>query len=213
MQTLNTPPHIGDLATINPICKAILWDMDGTIMETEVLHISATTNLIKEMSPTSIVDKNEIEEICTGNTDQVIYELLCSKKLVTGSLDDFMDRKNRILTEMLQTTDKNSIFNPEISTFMKEAQKAGIAQAVVTSSEKAITHELLDYLELKTFFNFIITREDTNENKPSPMPYNKAISMLNLNDENIVIFEDSVVGLQAANSTEASVCEAKWYNP
>jgi HAD superfamily hydrolase (TIGR01509 family) len=212
MQILETTPNINNLEDINPECKAILWDMDGTIMETEVLHINSTKALINEMSPNNKLSDEEIEVICTGNTDQVIFQLLEKKDIITKTLEEFIDQKNLILGKMLKLVDKNTIFNPEISKFMKAAQDKGIAQAVVTSSEKEVTHDLLDFLELKPYFNFIITREDTDENKPSPMPYNKAISMLSLEDKDVVIFEDSVVGLKAANSTNASVCHAKWYN-
>ena len=211
MQVLKNTPDFNNIKHLHPEVKAILWDMDGTIMETEELHILATIDLLKVSEPDSQISYKEAEQICMGNTDKMIYDILVQNYALKMTLDDFINTKNLLLSKMLTTIDKNSIFKSEIYQFMQMAFEAGIPQAVVTSSEKQITHELLEFLDLKKFFKFILTREDTVENKPSPMPYNTAIAKLGLKDQDTIIFEDSTTGLAAARSTGASVFQAKWY--
>lgn len=212
MHQLSKVPNINDLNEINPTCKAILWDMDGTIMETEVLHITSLYELLKTKHPDNQIELKTIEEVCYGQTDPKILDSFQEKGYLTDlTITAFIEAKDKIIEDLLSKTQIERIFNVQIRNFMVSVNQLGIKQAVVTSSEKNITHILLKHLGILEFFEFIITREDTSENKPSPMPYVTAMKKLDLEARHIVIFEDSTLGLQAALNSKAPFCRAKWY--
>ena len=106
----------------------------------------------------------------------------------------------------------SELIHSEVLRFLNEAQSKKIRQALVTSSEKETVHNLLSHLKLVDYFELIITREDTTENKPSPTPYLHAIESLGLQVHDIIIFEDSDVGLSAAKDSQAIYCHACWYD-
>lgn len=212
MQTFNKIPRVSDLQVLNPKCRAVLWDMDGTIMETEQLHTKATINLLDRLCEQKITDQ-EVHLICMGNTDQVIHQTLQEMGLISVDGVKFIELKNDELAHMLKSIARKDIFNEDVLALMRELKENGLSQVVVTSSEKLITKRLLDYLELSELFEFVITREDTTENKPSPQPYTTALSKLMLSADQAIIFEDSTVGLSAAVASEAVVCHAQWYTP
>lgn len=212
MHKLNRVPNIQDLQSFNPLCKAILWDMDGTIMETEALHIKSTQQLLEQNHKSVPLLATEIENICYGQTDPKILQALQSKKLLENmSLEEFIKQKNTLIGKLLYITPTATIFNNEVGEFIKLAAKNGIKQVIVTSSEKDITIIFLKFLELIDYFEFIMTREDTLENKPSPLPYTTAMKKLGLQPENVFIFEDSTLGLEAALNSLAPYCKAEWY--
>ena len=66
-------------------------------------------------------------------------------------------------------------------------------------------------MKLTRLFDIIITREDTEKSKPGPMPYTFCFSKLNLKSDEAVLFEDSVVGLAAANAASRNVFKVEWY--
>ncbi len=213
MHQLSQVPNINDLNEINPTCKAILWDMDGTIMETEILHITSLYELLRINHPENQIDLKTIEEICYGQTDPKILGSFQEKGYLQElSVADFIAIKDKILEDLLGKTQIERIFNVQVRNFMASVNQLGIKQAVVTSSERNITHILLKHLGIIDFFEFIITREDTSENKPSPMPYLTAMNKLDMEARHIVIFEDSALGLQAALDSKAPFCKAKWYS-
>ena len=69
---------------------------------------------------------------------------------------------------------------------------------VVTSTTRERAHFLLKFLELDSYFDVIVTRDDVKDTKPAPKPYLKALEDLGVGNEGAVAFEDTVKGLTAA---------------
>ena len=75
---------------------------------------------------------------------------------------------------------------------------------IVTSSNKSSATEIINKTGLSDYISVLITSEDTLKHKPSPEPYLKAIELLSVNDDKIVIFEDSYSGYTSARNTNIS---------
>ncbi len=83
----------------------------------------------------------------------------------------------------------------EFLDFLKlENKKLG----VVTSTSRERAYFLLKFLEIDSYFDVIVTRDDVKDTKPAPEPYLKALEILETNNEAAVAFEDTVKGLTAA---------------
>lgn len=213
MHVLNKVINFQQLKTIYPDTKAILWDMDGTIMETEQVHATAFINLLAEHGVEQSTQITEIKNTCIGMTDLQVLEQLHIRGLFTQfDQKSFLAHKNMHLMTLVKDLKKEEIFSNQILSLLKEIKSLNIPQAIVTSSEKDITDYLLSFLELTHFFDFIITREDVEFNKPHPMPYLHAIEKLKIDRKYITIFEDSNTGLQAAKDSGANVFHVKWYS-
>ena len=213
MQVLNHVPNLAQLLAFNPNTKAFLWDMDGTIMETEALHTLATLQILKKYHPTLKFSFNQIEEISYGESDPAILSHFHRRGLLSIlDIPSFIQLKNQMIISILKEFDAKQIFLQEIRDLMDSIQQAGLKQMVVTSSEKTITYALLNFLGLDRLFCHILTREDTLENKPSPMPYLTAMEYLNCTNNEVIIFEDSPKGLAAAEASRAFFLQANWYN-
>lgn len=214
MQEMISIPHLQQLRTLFPDFECILWDMDGTIMKTEPLHINATVEILNHYAAQGpYLTYSEVEDICTGTTDAGILELLQKQGILqTINLDLFIQMKSTYIEALLPSLEMNNIFNIGIQILMKKAKEHNIKQAVVTSSEYSVTHALINYLNLGEYFEFIITRADTVLNKPHPEPYILAMDKLNTTSDKCLIFEDSKTGLLAAKASKAHVIKACWYN-
>ncbi|MCO4753130.1 MAG: HAD family phosphatase [Bacteriovoracaceae bacterium] len=205
-------PAITDIFGLHATPKACLFDMDGTLMDTEILHAQALYELVQKHHPDTLT-KEELLELCLGQTDDFIFERLrdrdCFKSFDNKSLEQF---KLDAFLKLLNKTPVSSIFLPQIKNLLEELKSANIRLALVTSSDRESAMALLKLLEIDTYFELFITKEDTELNKPHPEPYLKAYRDLNEAAENCVIFEDSPTGLQAAQTAAPrAIIKAGWY--
>lgn len=212
MQVFETFPSLKDLLKVNPALKYILWDMDGTIMKTEPFHTKATCELIKHYNPSAKFSYEEIDHISLGVTDETCLKKLIEQKFLSPiSLEEFIKTKDHFFEQVLQKTSPEQICAIEIQKLIASANEQGIKQAIVTSSEKALTLLLLDFLNISHKFSFILTREDTAKNKPDPLPYLTAMKKFDAKREECLILEDSPSGLAAAKASQIEYIQAKWY--
>ena len=212
MHKMTNVPNYQELRELVPELKYVLWDMDGTIMETEKFHINSTLEILKELSPESKLTLKEIERFCIGTTDhKILSQIQETGALLKISPHDFIEKKNIVIENYLKEIKNKEIFNPKVGTLIQTLNESGIRQSVVTSSERSVTKTLLAHLKLTEFFSFIITREDTKLNKPDPEPYLLAMKRFETTADKCLIFEDSQSGLTAARKSRAKYINAAWY--
>ncbi len=215
MQKLNDIPTCSDLLKKHKSLKTVLWDMDGTLMKTEPLHSQSTYSLHLDdckINNLPHLKFEEIDQLCWGEIDALILQKLQSQNYFKDlSLTRFIQEKNTLILDALNTIDQQSIVKKELRDLLRELKENNISMAIVTSSEKELTLKLTQTLGLSEYFEYIITREDTRENKPSPAPYLYAMKLLNKSPGDCIIFEDSQTGLKAANQSGAFTYQVMWY--
>jgi beta-phosphoglucomutase len=202
-----------EISTKYPEVSTFLFDMDGTLMFTERLHAMAINSILvnNEENP---FDIDVLESICIGLNDEVVFHKLQKDQLLKDlSLEQFIADKKVIFFKLLKDIRPAEIFKPAVKKLLKDIKKSNSQLALVTSSERETTYQLLDFLKLKDLFDIIITREDTELNKPHPAPYLHAFEKLGQRDpKSCLIFEDSNVGLTAAKDSQANVFKVEWYS-
>ena len=201
-----------DISTKYPEVRTFVFDMDGTVMFTERLHAMAI-NQILENNQEKPFEIETLERICIGFNDEVVFNKLQKDRMLKDlNLDQFIADKKVVFFELLKKTNPKDIFKTQVKKLLKDIKNSKAQLALVTSSERETTHQLLDFLGIKEFFDLIVTREDTSKNKPDPAPYNYAFKTLKQTDpKTCLIFEDSEVGLKAATESNANVFKVEWY--
>lgn len=190
-----------------PHVRTVLWDMDGTILNTEFIHFKSIIELISPLE-----DHSAFKNFCHGKTDAEVLDKIHSDNLSPPlTLNEFLTKKEQAFRALIQEAHIDEIIAPQIRNLIQELYTQNYQQAVVTSSERVTTQFLMDLVQIKSHFEQIITREDTAQNKPSPMPYQFAMEKLGTKPDQVIIFEDSLVGLEAAKASGAHVIKAGWY--
>jgi len=172
--------------------KAILFDFDGVVIDSEPLHAKAKKIVLEQFNisyPATIFDDYK------GRTDKVFFDF------VSRSLDN-----NRISSDFLQDT-KKSVFEGIINElklidgfliFLQKVREKGMRTALV-SSTSLYSLALVDKLyHISEMFNLVITEMDTDLHKPYPDPYIKALEKLPGNPQNSIVIEDSPNGIISA---------------
>ena len=153
--------------------RAVIFDFDGTIIDTEQ-HIFETIN-------------RHLKEVGAEPISTEFY-----RQTIGGQ-----EGTERIYQDVHESSTELEIF-PEIHALMKQLKQRHIPMAIATSSYRHDIQPAFDQLGLEDYIEVIIGKEDVDEVKPSPELYLRAVQALNYNPVNCLAIEDSTNGAEAA---------------
>jgi len=167
--------------------KALLFDLDGTLVDTEKLDDLAMRRVLKR-NGLSIKFRDFVG--CT--LDEYLVSITSEKKLRQKIKGEFIKDYTLLLRKTSLT------LNHKLLELIK--QNSNLKLALVTSNTKKITTIILRKVGLSKIFDVVITCEDVENQKPHPEPFLKAVTLLNISPDECTAFEDSRTGLQSAKS-------------
>ncbi|MDH4468430.1 MAG: HAD family phosphatase [Bacteriovoracaceae bacterium] len=210
----NHIPGISEFLQSFPHQKFVIWDMDGTLVDSERHHAVAISKTLNKLLGINISGE-EILKKFIGKPDDMVFEELATQNGKEISFRDFMKEKNEFLKQIYQAPNQVGVdfFRKEILNLLSGLQKSHRTLALVTASENYFMHSILDLLP-ESFFSLRVGRQDTALSKPHAMPYLYAMEKLGAKNpkEEVVILEDSPTGLMAATSSGASVVKVSWFS-
>ncbi|AEI09390.1 phosphoribosyl-ATP pyrophosphatase [Corynebacterium resistens DSM 45100] len=176
------------------IMKAILWDMDGTLVDTEPLWGIATYEMSEAMgrriSP-------EVRELTVGGTTENTVRLCANFADLHLSEDDVTHWVQWMFRRVGQLFDTKLPFRPGVTTVLQEALDAGIPMALVTNTARVLTDQALKTIG-RRYFEVTVCGDEVSEGKPAPDIYYAASTQLGLHPDDCLVFEDSRTGMTAA---------------
>ena len=181
--------------------KLLLFDLDGTLVNTDFIYISVWDELLK---PYNIhCNKNFFDYFIKGKSDNDFIKFIIPS-MTDNEIIQISKKKDKLFKMYI---DKNQeiLFDGVMEFFMKNKESNKIA--IVTSCNKEAAQYILDYYGLMDYVDLVIASEDCINHKPNPEPYLKAIDYFNTNKENVFIFEDSYSGYCSAKRTHVeNIC-------
>ena len=191
--------------------KAFLFDFDGVLVDTTDIQVRSIAEAIKNIIGLSIKHPSDWEIIySTITTKAKLVKLSHKGYLPLKQIEEVYTEKKRLANEMMLKLDPQHYFDKrQMFDFLKtEDKKIG----VVTNANGDSTRMLLKHLDFMKYLDVLITNNDVANSKPHPEPYIRAMLEIGCKLEEYIIFEDSIVGLQAARATGAAVCEVRHVN-
>ena len=213
MAVLSNVPSLSQLKNKFSNIEALIFDMDGTLLNSEVLHAKALHLLLEDAAHVDI-DFHELLQRFKGLSEPDVLAMLIDKGIVEQGTDieGFIEQKNAYFEKFLEVEDiKAGMIYPEMINLLKEARAKKLKVAIVTASERTTTDLFINNLGIRELFDIIITRDDTEKTKPDPMPYLHSFEKLSLEPEKTIIFEDSDTGHAAAVASGGNVLKVNWY--
>ncbi len=214
MEVFSQFPTLQAVKEHHPDLRGVLFDMDGTLFQTEELHADILRQMAIDMNIRPPFPAHEVEARLKGMADKQVFE---QAKFWPGfpqnlSADSFIEDKNSRLLTRIPVLPLEHWCAREMLSFLQHCRDEKLILGLVTSSERVITQALLEASRTHHLFDHIITLQDVKHAKPHPWPYLQAMQHLGLGPRETLIFEDSAPGLEAARKSGARVIEAKWWN-
>jgi HAD superfamily hydrolase (TIGR01509 family) len=172
--------------------RAVLFDFDGVIADTENIHISAwerTFGLLGWKVPPEVCARAAEED------DRIFLADVFGQKGITGGdVEGWVRRKQALTVAML--ADWPPLY-PGLTNLVREL-KDRVTLAVVTGTWRENVDTLLSAAGLAGAFTKIIAKEDVDAPKPDPQAYRLALQYLKIRPADAVALEDSPGGLASA---------------
>lgn len=177
--------------------KAVLWDMDGTLIDSEPYWLLSESALASDYGKTW-TEENGHELIGRNLYDasSVMRERL---EITDMSVQEVIDR---LTDEVVANLKLKLPWRPGALETLMMLKQAGIKTALVTMSMRRMAMAVVDSIPFHAF-DVVVAGDDVTHGKPHPEPYQKAAELLGLNPTECVSFEDSPTGLRSA---EAAGC-------
>lgn len=182
--------------------KAILFDVDGTIAETEEAHRTAFNRAFAEAGRDwhwSVDDYRELLKV-TGGKERIAH---FAATIGDAAPDDFIARaharKNAIYAELVE--EGAAALRPGIDRLIGEARDKNVRTAIATTTSRTNLTALLDRhfgVDSVASFDAVVTGEDVARKKPDPEVYALALAALNFDPQDCIAIEDSRNGVLAA---------------
>ncbi len=189
--------------------EAIVFDVDGTLADTEEVHRQAFNRAFKEFELDWNWTPKLYEELLSisGGRERITYygADLVERFPHKDQLSHFISELHRVKTEMYAERIRNGDLplRPGVERLLNEARDSGLTLAIATSSTFSNLKALLDRNLPKnwmSWFSAIATCDTVSYKKPSPAVYQSVIDILELDPACGVAIEDTVNGCLAATS-------------
>jgi HAD superfamily hydrolase (TIGR01509 family) len=171
---------------------AILFDLDGTIVNTDPIHYQAWREMLLNYSME--VDEKFYKSRISGRTNaQIIEDIL--PQLTPEEGEEFAEKKEALFREKAK-----KILKPlnGFSEILAWTDKNHLKRALVTNAPKLNVKFMLEVLEIQEVFDTVVIAEDCIAGKPDPAPYLTALERLNVIAEQTIALEDSPSGIRSA---------------
>lgn len=194
MTTTGTSRHdTPDQFAPDALPAAVLFDMDGLLIDTEPLWFEVETQILADLGATW--DASDHANL-VGSSSAVASAFISEKSGGRASPREIADE---LLLRMAKRLHDTPELQPGALRFIEELDGAGVPRALVSSSARVLIDAALDGLSLS--FDVIVAGDAVNHNKPHPEPYLKAAQLLGVDAGDCVALEDSPTG--AASATAA----------
>jgi beta-phosphoglucomutase len=183
--------------TSNPECRAVLFDLDGVIVDTARFHYEAWKRVAEEEG---ICFDREINERLKGVSRMRSLEILLersSRPYSDEQKEAMAARKNGYYLERVDTLTAADIL-PGVTGFLGELQAAGIRSAICSASRN--TPRILECLGLLDWFNAVVDGNCARRSKPDPEVFTLAAAQLGLDPSVCLVIEDAYSGIEAAHA-------------
>ena len=188
--------------------KAIIFDFDGVIFNSEPLHWEACNAVFKQIGFTFTY--NYYLEKYVGLSDIEMFPRILTEYGYNYHIDEIkrlMDSKIKAYENIIRAS-SDLMGIQGLPQFLATANKIISSFAICsgsTRSELEITLSKLERGSLKNYFDLIITSEDVREGKPSPEGYLKVAETLGVSPESCLVIEDTKNGIFAARNANMKV--------
>jgi beta-phosphoglucomutase family hydrolase len=174
--------------------KAVLFDMDGVIAETEHVHIEAEKKTMLKYGVK--ITEDELHRYTGTTAKQMFTELIARYRLDT-TFEKIFNEKEQVMFKLLETNTQPVKGVVELLHRLKEKH---VKLAVASSSHRRLVQYVLKKLEITGLFDSIITAEDVARGKPDPEIFLKSAHRLNVSPAECLVVEDAGLGVEAAKT-------------
>jgi beta-phosphoglucomutase len=172
----------------------VLWDMDGTLVDTAELHFRAWQALARELGRP--ITRAAFEATFGQRNPEVIRQMM-DPGATEAEVADLGARKE----ELYRAEARRGVsLLPGVRALLERLHAAGFKQAIASSAPRANLELILQLTRIEPLIDALASMEDTQRGKPDPQVFLVAADRLKIPPERCLVVEDAVAGVEAARA-------------
>ena len=176
--------------------KAVLFDMDGVIVDTEPLHRKAYFKMFEEVK----IDVNEeLYDSFTGQATLPICRTLCEHFSLTDAPEHLVATKRKHFKYLFENDTSLDLLDG-VYDLIKNYYENDLTLVLASSASMPNINRIFDRFDLNKYFKAKISGADLKASKPHPEIFIKAAALAGQPTENCMVIEDSTNGIKAAKA-------------
>lgn len=180
-----------------PTPRAVVFDMDGLMFNTEDVYTLAGTEL---MGRRGLDFPDGLKDAMMGLTPRAAFEEMIRWHGLDETWEELLPESNEIFLGLLET---ELAPMPGLFELLEALEAAEVPKAIATSSTRRLTEACLSPYRLQDRYRFVLTAEDVTRGKPDPEIYLAAAGRFGLPAAEMAVLEDSQNGCRAAAAAGA----------
>ncbi|HVQ78318.1 MAG TPA: HAD family phosphatase [Candidatus Binatia bacterium] len=173
--------------------RACIFDMDGVLIDSGSHHRAAWAALLVELGATPA--RPDYWRLTIGRPAEEAVPLLLGHPVPDDEARRFAYRKRELYLDLAR---RGAPAVPGVGAFVEDLVRRGVPRGVGTSATGRDVERILRALGLRHHFEIVVSVEDVAWGKPDPEVYTLAAARMRVPPESCLVFEDSLVGIEAA---------------
>jgi beta-phosphoglucomutase family hydrolase len=175
--------------------RAVLWDMDGTLIDSEEFHWISWRNALENEGIT--ITREQFLSSFGQRNDSII-----PRWLGAAATPERIARMSRAKEELYRDLVRRDGMSPlpGVANWIHRLHKDGWLQAIASAAPRANIDAVLEALSATHIFQSIVSADDVHRGKPDPEVFLTAASRVGVSPDRCIVVEDAVAGVQGARS-------------
>jgi beta-phosphoglucomutase len=173
-----------------PQKRAILWDMDGVLVDSSPVHVTAWKQVLSDMGIQ--FDSQKFKQIY-GLKNSEFLKILVPRQFNDMEIKSLVDQKEA----QFRKISRNLKPIPGVIKWLNKFKSMDWRQAIASAGEPENIEYIVDILQIREYFDALVTPGDL-PGKPDPAIFIKASQQLEISPKYCLVIEDSVPGIKAA---------------
>jgi beta-phosphoglucomutase len=173
---------------------AVIWDVDGTLVDTAELHFQAWVRLAHELGKP--FTRADFAATFGRRNPEIIHQLF-GRSYTDAEVAELGDRKEEYYKAAAQ---QGVELLPGARPLLRGLRAAGFKQAIGSSAPRGNLDLILSLTATQDYFAAVVSMEDTQRGKPDPQVFQVAAAQLGVLPARCLVLEDALAGVQAAKA-------------
>lgn len=178
--------------------KAFIFDLNGTMIDDMAYHTEAWLEIINNDLGGSL-SREEVKVQMYGKNEEVLARIFGDGYFTPEKAVEISVEKER---RYQKTFLPHLSLLPGLHAFLDEANAAGVLMAIGSAAITFNIDFVLDNLQIRHYFNAIVSADDVAISKPNPETFIKCAQLLGVTPAECIVFEDAPKGVEAAQNAQ-----------
>ena len=174
--------------------KAFLFDLNGTMIDDMAFHVKAWHGILNDDLKAAMTVE-EVRSHMYGKNSELFDRVFGKHYFKPEEMEHWsMEKERRYQKEFFP----HLKLIGGLDRFLKEAKEKNIKMAIGSAAIPFNINFVIDNLDIRHYFDVIVSADDVALSKPDPETYVKAAALLHIKNEDCIVFEDAPKGVEAA---------------